>query len=191
MKPPFLELAYYVGEGRAGPSLESIKAAAMTARGAEGIIGLHDRPEEVRAYGSKIVVRTEGADFCGPMRSNSRKLQALGQQVFEAFVRTAQYANCVYGAILVEYELETPSELRHDSRSLAFRDFFLSRQNLPADIFAQALAQVPLEAYTLEMSGGVYISMSREFNPEERLVDTDLAHDASVRIAVIVGRLMQ
>jgi len=124
------------------------------------------------------------------MRSNSKKLGTLGQQVFEAFVRTATYANCIYGAILVEYELETPSELHQDSRSLAFRDCFLSRQNLPADIFEQALVHVPSEAYKREMPNGVYVSMSREFNPEEQRVEADLAHDVSVRIAVAIGKLM-
>jgi hypothetical protein len=191
VNPPFLELAFYVGENRAMNSLNSIKAASTIEPGRHHFIGLPGRPEDIYQVGPKVVVRTEGEDFCGPMRSNTGRLDELGHMVSDAFLRIAGAANCMYGAILVEYELETPSELRRDSRSLAFHDFFLSRKNLPPDVFAGAMAGVTARAYMRQISDGMYVSMSREFNPERRQVETELAHQVSVRVAVAIGKLVQ
>jgi hypothetical protein len=191
VEPPFLELAFYVGENRAMSSMDSVKAASTIEPGGQRFIGLPGRPEEIYSTGPKVIVRTEGEDFCGPMRSNTGRLGELGHVVSDAFLRIAGAANCMYGAILVEYELETPSELRRDSRSLAFHDFFLSRKNLPPDVFAAAMVGVTSGAYTRETSDGMYVSMSREFNPEGRQVETELAHQVSVRVAVALGKLMQ
>jgi hypothetical protein len=190
LDPPFLDLAYYVGECRPADSLSSFKAAALGHLGDGRIIGLAERPEELCTSGPRLIVRTEGEDFSGPMRSDTKRLFALGQKVFEAFVRTAKIANCLYGAILVEYELETPQELRADPRSLAFRDFFLSRHNLSEEVYSRVLALVPRDVYTQETSVGVYISTSREFNPEKRGIETELAHEVSVRVAVAIGELV-
>jgi hypothetical protein len=96
--------------------------------------------------------------------------------------------DCLYGAILVEYTLESPDELRRDPRSLAFRDFYLSRRRLPLALVRSLLALVPDGAYVRELECGVYISMSSEFNPEGGHVESELAQNTSTQIARAIGQ---
>lgn len=96
----------------------------------------------------------------------------------------------MYGAILIEYRLETPEELSKDPRSLAFQNFYLSRRRLPSDLVSRALSVVPKQAHIREIERGVYVSMSREYNAEARGVDAELAQRASVSIGSVIGEGM-
>jgi hypothetical protein len=154
------------------------------------IVGFKGRPEEVHAVGGSVVVRTEGNDFCGPRRANASRLEALGRQVYEGFLGIAGSIDCLYGAILVEYTLEDPQELRRDPRSLAFRNFYLSRARLPRTLVPRLLALVPPEAYVRELDHGVYVSMSREFNPEDRGIESERGQYISTDIARAIGEAL-
>ncbi len=192
MDAPFLDLAFYVGVDRIGDALASV-ASRKVSHGPVGgspIIRLREREEEVRSVGGTVVVRTEGEDFCGPFRSNTFRLEALGREIYAAFVGIAESIECLYGAILVEYTLEDPEELRRDPRSYAFRDFYLSRSRLPLTLVPRLLALVPPGAYVRELDHGVYISMSWEFNPEHRSVESELALHTSTSIAYAIGQTL-
>jgi hypothetical protein len=192
MDAPFLDLAFYVGVDRIGDAFTSV-ASRKVSRGPVGgsrIIGLLEREEEVRSVGGTVLVRTEGEDFCGPFRSNVFRLEALGRAIYTAFVGIAESINCLYGAILVEYALEDPEELRRDPRSYAFRDFYLSRSRLPLALVPRLLAFVPPGAYVRELDQGVYVSMSWEFNPEHRSVESEPALHTSTSIAYAIGQAL-
>jgi hypothetical protein len=184
MNPPFLDLAYYVGAKGVDVALRSIALDA----GSQGIIGLTDRREEVSSSGGAVVVRTEGEDFCGAMREGGSRMQGLGQQVSAAFMRIAESIDCLYGAILIEYRLETPEELRRDPRSLAFQDFYLSRRFLAPNVVSSALSVLPKQAFVRELERGVYVSMSREYNPESRGLESEVAQSASADVARLIGK---
>ena len=49
------------------------------------------------------------------------------------------------------------------------------------------LALVPPEAYVRELDHGVYVSMSREFNPEGRSVESEQGQYISTDIARAIG----
>lgn len=190
MQAPFLELAFYVGVDKVAGTLNSIDTTRIMHGEASSarIIGLSNRDEEVRPIHGSIVVRTEGEDFCGVRRHNTYRLEESGRRVYEAFIQVAESIECLYGAILVEYSLESPDELRHDPRSLAFRNFYLSRSRLPTTLISRLLAFVPHEAYVRELDHGVYVSMSREFNLLGRGIASELAQNISTQIGHAIGQ---
>ncbi len=179
---PFLELAFYLGRERAGDAVGALRAWPS-------LLGVPGREEELRTKmdGSVVVVRTEGEEFCGPDWASKPGTVTLARRLAAAFVRVAESIDCAYGAILVEYSLEGPEQLREDPRSYAFRNFYLSRQRLPADLVERVLALVPKEAYVRELQRGLYVSMSGEFNPDGRGVENDIVYKVMTPIGRAIG----
>jgi hypothetical protein len=138
-----------------------------------------------------VILRTEGEAFCGPWREDRKRLWKLGRRAYQRFVEVADTIPCVYGAILVEYSLEEPHELRADPRSLAFRNFFLSRERLGERAVDEAIRLAGDEAYIEERKAGVYISMAAEFNPKGHGQPWSEAAERSVRISAVVGRAVR
>ena len=190
MQPPFLELSYFVGPERKDAAMRVIASLGAQARPDDAfrIIGLPGRPEQAVASCGVVTVRTEGVDFCGPNRDDVRRLRELGAQVYAAFIRVAEAIDCLYGAILVEYSLEEPGELRRDPRSLAFRNFYLGRRLGPRTR-AGVLKLLPQTAYALELDGGLYVSTSAELNPDGRSIDSEDGQYLSTRIGRVIAGL--
>jgi hypothetical protein len=150
--------------------------------------GLSPKLEELEVRGGVVILRTEGVAFCGPFRNNRMRLKKLGRKVYQRFVEVADAIPCVYGAILVEYSLEEPKKLRQDPRSLAFCDFFLSRERLENKAIEEAIRLAGDEAYVESRATGVYISMSAEFNPKGRSIPSPESLWRSARISSVIGR---
>ena len=190
LDPPFLELAYFLGGESPDDALDRLvgkgRARAQLVS-APGIVGLSEKLEEAEIKGRTLLLRTEGQAFCGTFRKAKKRLKRLGRKAYARFVEVAEIVPCSYGAILVEYALEEPSELRRDPRSLAFRDCFVSRRALGQDMVAQVLAWAGSDAYVEEMPSGVYLSMTPEFNPEGRGVPPLEAQKRSVGIASVLA----
>lgn len=189
MDAPFLDLAYYLGAERVDHARVKLVAARTEGKGA--IIGLPGRAEEVLVAAGSIILRTEGEDFCGGMRADVSQLRMLGGKVYASFVETAERLDCLYGAILVEYSLESPHELRADPRSLAFQNFYLSLHGLPSFLVQQTLSIVPTDAFVRKFERGVYVSMSPEYNPLGLGVERDVAQEVSVRIGSLIGEIVR
>jgi len=190
---PFLELAYYVGEAALDASLQKLipdflPGTVPVVLSALNAVGLVDKPELIEARHGTIVLRTEGEPFCGTARRNSAKMTKLGRRAYARFVSVAESIEPVYGAIVVEYSLETPAELRKDPRSLAFRDFFLSRVVAGKETVEQVLRLAGDEAYVERLSTGIYVSMSPEFNPEGRGLPPVEAQERSAQIGSVLGK---
>jgi hypothetical protein len=171
--PPFLELEYYVGAAELETTIHRL------------VNGL--QPGLV-VRGGIVILRTEGLAFCGPFRDNRKRLKKLGRRVYQRFVEVADTIPCVYGAILVEYSLEEPEKLRKDPRSLAFRDFFLSRERLENKAIEEAIRLAGDEAYVERRASGVYISMNAEFNPDGRSIPSPESQWISAQISAVIGR---
>ncbi|TVQ04207.1 MAG: hypothetical protein EA381_00555 [Planctomycetaceae bacterium] len=75
-----------------------------------------------------IAIWVEGAVFSrAPNSVISKKEKQVAARALTAFKTLVSLLRPTYASITVEYGLENPCDLRRDSRSLAFRDFYLDR----------------------------------------------------------------
>lgn len=193
LDPPFLELEYYVGRAELETTVHRLvdglqPGLVPSILVIPNAVGLIPKPEELVIRGGVVILRTEGEAFCGPFRDDRMRLKKLGRRVYQRFVEVADAIPCVYGAILVEYSLEEPKKLRQDPQSLAFYDFFLSRERLENKAVEEAIRLAGDEAYVESRATGVYISMSAEFNPKGRSIPLLEAQERSVQISAVIGR---
>jgi hypothetical protein len=91
-----------------------------------------------------------------------------------------------YAAITIEWPLECPEDLQRDARSLAFRNFFVSRGYLGESKLAR-VRDIFADAYVEPVGDGVYISCMEEFNPEGRHLESDDAAQRSVEVAKLLA----
>ena len=133
-------------------------------------LGSARRPYEWLTEGGFLIFRTEGGEFCGPRRDDRATLRSLGLALTSVFLRAAELIDCAYGAILVEYSMETPAELRQSGKSLAFRNFYLSTDRVSHFHIDRIMDEVPVNAYVQRLRRGIYVSMSAEFNPEAKFI---------------------
>jgi hypothetical protein len=183
-------MAYYVGEATAQvalnrlfPQLPPKKHRFQLAN----VVGLVAKPEEIEIVGGTIVLRTEGEYFCGAARQDQARLARLGSAVYHRFVEVADTLNAVYGAILVEYSLEEPSELAHTQDSLAFQDFYLGTSSFDPATIGQVLEIAGKDAFVEKRLAGFYVGMPADFRPDGRGLPSDEAQRRSARIGAVVG----
>jgi len=93
------------------------------------------------------------------------EIEARGkcQAAVRLFKRLCQQCKVLYGSVTVDYELESPEQLVNDPRSYAFSDFFID-----GSYFWDVVNKVKeggFNAYVEEMEGGLYVSMTKYFNP--------------------------
>ncbi len=193
LEPPFLELQYYLRPDSVNAAFELLTLGVNAHPTRKRVtvpqaIGLIERIEEVEAIGNVVVLRSEGELFCGPNRNDAARLRKLGLLVYRRFVEVANLIPAVYGAILVEYSLEEPNALEQDARSLAFRNFFVGKQYLSGKAINDVIKIAGNEAYLEQSVGGVYISMSGEFNPDGKTIASLEAQERSARIAAVLAR---
>jgi hypothetical protein len=118
--------------------------------------------------------------------SEARQAARFSEAVYEFFLALVGRLRPSYGAIAVEYGLETPTDLGRDARSLAFLDFYVSASFLGAaslrkvkDIFA--------EAHIEETADGIYVSASG-FNPDGTQLDRVAATWNSASVGEVIGK---
>ena len=135
-----------------------------------------------------LVYRTEGDVFCGHSRDDRKALRSAGLKAYRLFLQLAQAMGPVYGAICVEYALERPEELRRDERSLAFRNFFINVDVLGESFVSEAMKATGDDVYIEQTGrGGLYVSMSAEFNPNRKAIDAVRAQYRSIKVARILA----
>ena len=200
LQAPFIELAYFVGRDRVDTALSTVlKRSAVVGLAPSRRIGSNvyaisnliglARDEEAETHGGRIILRTEGEIFCGSARTKKRKLLASGRKVYERFLSYVSVLDPFYGAILLEYSLEEPDELRSDPRSLAFRDFYVASRVLGSRDMQQLRALAGTDSFVQEMPNGIYVSTTEECNPEGRSVESVQAQETSVAIGNLLGSL--
>jgi hypothetical protein len=191
LDPPFLELAYYVGSASVSRAVELLAGVRDGSPPKKMLfphaVGISNKVEELELYGGVLVLRTEGEAFCGP-DIHTKKARELGLRVYRRFLEVANRIPTTYGAILVEYSLEEPHELRRDPRSLAFRNFFLSRERLGDGVVAEVIRLAGEDTYVEHTGTGVYISMDTDFNPAGRGNSPNEVDGTRARIPAVVGR---
>lgn len=180
-----------VARGGAVSRLSSVDLGSIRTR-AEGelrriyldsVTGVTKRTELIEINHGVVLLRTEGEEFSGPNRARQSRLYSLGTRAYTCFRALALAIESYYGALCCEYSLEEPADLRRDPRSLAFRDFFVSRVPFARgviDVVRESVGDVYLEEFE---DRGLYVSMSPEFNPDHCSVDPIEAQYRSVRVA--------
>lgn len=132
-----------------------------------------------------ILLRTEAGSLSMP-KAKRASSEAAGLKVYQSFKRMADSIDAAYGAICIEYSLETPAELRKDSRSLAFRNFWLSRRRIAEGPLHRATQRMS-GAFIEEWAGGIYFSTDAMYNPARMGLDPEDSEERSVAIAQILA----
>lgn len=116
----------------------------------------------------------------------NEKARKAGKKTYEQFKDIIEVLKPAYGSIAIEWSLESPADLRLDPRSLAFRNFYVS-YSVGIDLINQ-LRQLFDAAYIEDLSSGIYISCTSEFNPKR--LQINLATPPWDRISTEVGKLL-
>jgi hypothetical protein len=196
LNPPFLELAYFVGEANMNRAIDKVRAGTPLQGDerkftAPNVIGITGPVEQLAVRGGVMQLRTEGDAFCGEPGRLKPRARTLGNIVCSRFVHFAGLLNPVYGAILVEYSLENPEELRRDPRSLAFQNFYLAKRALDERSWSMLHEIVGDSVYRGLLADGLYVSMTTYFNPEARGIASIEAQTLSVKIAELLARSLR
>ena len=196
LNAPFLELAFFVGEANMNRAIHKVSAGtALKGIGrkftAPNVIGIAGPAEQLAIRGGVMELRTEGGGFCGAPSRPEPRANAMGDIAYSRFIHFANLLNPLYGAILVEYSLESPAELRQDARSLAFQNFFLAKRALDEDSWRMFDQIVGDTAYRDVLPDGLYVSMTTCFNPEARSIASVEAQERSAKIAELLARSLR
>lgn len=195
LDPPYLELQYYVAD-RANEAMGLLSGNAHYTTNQRklvvpGLVGLRSESEELERFGRVIALRTEGETFCGEGRKARGRLRRLGSIAYKRFVEVAELVPCIYGAILVEYSLEEPEALRKDPRSLAFRNFYVRHAHVSGETLKTIVQLAGSNAYVETLERGTYVSMSAEFNPDRRDINSIESQERSVEIASVFANALK
>jgi hypothetical protein len=193
LNAPFLELAYFVGEANMKRAIDKVRAeTALEGAGrkftAPSVIAIAGPVEQLAIRDGVMELRTEGEAFCGKPGRLKPRARSIGHIVSSKFVHFAGLLNPVYGAILVEYSLESPDELRRDSRSLAFQDFYLAKRALDERSWSMLHDIMGDRVYRCTLPDGLYVSMTTYFNQEAKGITSIEAQALSVKIAELLAR---
>jgi hypothetical protein len=138
---------------------------------AEIVTYLSISPEAAHTDRHPLAIWTDGEVFSGPLREKyTQRARKVGRRTYERFRALIEALRPAYAAITSEWSLECPADLRRDPRSLAFRNFFVSRAHLEEANLAY-IQRLYSRAYIEPMGDGLYISCSKEFNPLGRGLD--------------------
>jgi hypothetical protein len=150
--------------------------------------GFAPKGDILECEGARILLRTEAGPLSKPKPTRASR-EAAGLKAYQAFKCMADSIDAAYGAICIEYSLETPAELREDSRSLAFRNFWLSRRRIAEGLLHRA-SQRMSGAFIEEWAGGVYFSTDAAYNPARVGLEPEDSEERSVAVAQILARAL-
>jgi hypothetical protein len=127
------------------------------------------------------------ADSFGGSTTKSSKVGSRALAVFKDLVTQLQPT---YGAITVDYGLETPYDLRDDPRTYAFRDFYLDRTSFGDDSLRAIRDRFP-NAVHQDFANGQITTTTRVFSrtPWESDIPSSEAYSLSVFVGRMVSRI--
>jgi hypothetical protein len=146
-------------------------------------------PEAAHADRHPLAILTEAEIFSGSLRQRfARRARRAGRQVYQRLRALVEATRPAYAAITVEFPLQCPTDLRRDPRSLAFRDFFVSGTYIGAPNLAVA-KNLFAGAFVEPLTDGLYISCTKDFNPDGRNLPVEDAQRRSVEQAKLIASL--
>jgi hypothetical protein len=168
----------------------------------DGAIGIARDTAEIISYVSisseashtdrhPLAIWTEGWLFEGTFpKKYPKRSRKAGRQVYELFCSLIESEKPAYAAITTEIFLECPADLRRDPRSYAFLDFFVSGKFLGTSNLTK-IQKIFHGAYVEEVGDGLYISCTKNFNPEGISLDPEDATWHSLQVAKLIAYLGQ
>lgn len=115
-----------------------------------------------------------------------QKAHSAGRKVYRRFLNLVDLLRPAYGAISVEWPLESPPDLAKDPRSKALRNLYISKSHFDSRTIVK-IRSLYAQAYIEELEGGLYASTMREFNPKG--VEVDFG-DSGTEVARLISRLI-
>jgi len=142
--------------------------------------------------GNSVAIWVEGAAFsraCSAIGSKTERKVAA--KTLETFKTLISHLRPTYAAMTVDYGLETPCDLRSDSRSLAFRDFYLSRDDFGKSFLAELKKKYPNSVYDDYEEGQITITTAalRKAMGVESAVD-DSGYDLSQFVGKNIAKIL-
>jgi len=119
-------------------------------------------PDAMRLDHHPIAIWAGGELLSG---KGSKRGTMIGHRVCRRFLQLVELLKPDYASITIEYGLECPVDLRHDPRSHAFTDFFISGDYMGIDNLS-TVHDIFRGAYIQSLANGLYVSCTRNFNPQ-------------------------
>ncbi len=145
-------------------------------------------PQSVGVDTHPLVIWSTGEALSGPDMGVTKASRRVGEKVYDRFLAFVKRLSPAYAAITVEYSLECPTDLRYDSRSYAFRDFFVSEEYAGRSNLRQ-IQEVFEDAYVEAVGKGIYLSSVSAFNPLNKGMNSQLAVSKSAIVAKIIASI--
>lgn len=152
-----------------------------------GLTGLIRKSEILECDSTHVLLRTEAGPLSMPGAKKSARERA-GSRIYQAFKFVSTQLEAKYGAVCIEYSLETPQELYEDPRSLAFRNFWLSSYFVPSNMLRR-IEGIMTGAYKEEWPNGIYYSVTPAFNPHRIGLNIEDSQERSLQVGRVLSRL--
>jgi hypothetical protein len=130
-----------------------------------------------------VAIWVEGTDFSYPPGRLNATTKSKGIRAYERFIEIVRALRPSYGAITCEYDLECPTDLQNDSRTLAFTDFYVSEAFVGASSLDH-IRRISAAGFQQNVADGLYVSCYQALNPE----GIDVASRRAAEISVEVGK---
>lgn len=147
---------------------------------AEHAVGVDSHP---------IAIQTSGLEMDllqNSVRRNSIQIKEISQKIFERFQWLTNALNPSYASITMEYSLECPTELLGESRSFAFKDFYVSRAFVNRKAM-NSLRDLFSDAYQQTTASGVFLSTHLKLIGTKAQMDPDVRERLSIAAGRIIG----
>lgn len=115
-----------------------------------------------------IQLITSGAIF-DSMPSAEKKMRQSAKKVYRRFIKIIEMTNPSYASVTFEYDMECPSDLERDPKTIAFSDFYIDKDFIGHNNIEQ-IRSVYTKGFIEAVANGLYISCWR-FNPKGKKLD--------------------
>lgn len=142
-------------------------------------------PEAMRLDHHPLAIWAGGEALSG---KGSKRGAVVGDRVCSRFLQFVELLQPDYASITVEYGLECPTDLRHDPRSYAFTDFFISSDYVGSNNLA-TIRDIFRGAYIQPLANGLYVSCTKNFNPHAIELERTDATGRSGTLAKLIASI--
>jgi len=116
------------------------------------------------------------------------KVRRIGTKTLKVFRDAILFLQPTYAAITVDYDMECPTDLKHDPRTHAFRDFYIARAYVGEEGLSKIRQFCP-GAYHEDLPMGQITCCSGFLAPDEIYVETSSAFELSEQVGRMISSL--
>lgn len=134
-----------------------------------------------------VAIWADGTAFSFPDIETPTKAKRAGQKVYTAFRKLILGVAPSYAAITVDYGLECPADLTHDSRTYAFTDFYIS-EDFVGQTGLSTINRKAQGAFQEPLPTGVITCCSQIFSAES-IVQRESAYALSESVGRMISSI--